>query len=129
MHPQSVALITVSLIFPLLAFLAVGLRIWARFISQTSFNASDYAIFITLVSSEVRCHPSKGLSADLCLDPSDRASNSEHCRWYHWRPRSSPRGVVAFGHDYLHEGKILPLSFDYLLLIFIHRFCSVANSS
>lgn len=57
MYSQSIALITVSVIFPLLALLAVGLRIWARFVSQTSFNASDYTIFITLVSFRLQDCP------------------------------------------------------------------------
>ena len=50
MHSLSVALITVSVIFPLLALSAVALRIWARLVSRTSFNASDYVILMTLVN-------------------------------------------------------------------------------
>lgn len=49
MYSLSVALITVSVIFPLLALSAVALRIWARSVSRTNFNASDYMIMISLV--------------------------------------------------------------------------------
>ena len=49
MYSLSVALITISVIFPLLAFSAVALRIWARSVSRTSFSASDYMILIALV--------------------------------------------------------------------------------
>lgn len=49
MYPQSVALITVSVIFPLLALSAVCLRAWARSVSRVSFNASDYMILIAFI--------------------------------------------------------------------------------
>ena len=51
MYSLSVALITISVIFPLLAFSAVALRIRARSVSRTSFSASDYMILIALVKS------------------------------------------------------------------------------
>ena len=49
MYSLSMALITVSVIFPLLALSAVALRIWARSVSRINFNASDYMIMISLV--------------------------------------------------------------------------------
>lgn len=45
----SVVLISVSVILPLLAFVAVGLRIKARYVKKTRLNASDYTIFIACV--------------------------------------------------------------------------------
>lgn len=47
---QAVALICVSTVFPALAIVAVGLRVYARFLAGIRLNWSDYMIFFTLVS-------------------------------------------------------------------------------
>ena len=46
---QAIALICVSAIFPVLALVSVVLRVRARRVTRTRFNASDYFIFFTLV--------------------------------------------------------------------------------
>lgn len=49
--PLSVALISVSVVFPTLAFVAVALRVKARLIKRTRLDVSDYSIFLACVGS------------------------------------------------------------------------------
>jgi len=48
---QAVTLIIVSVVFPILSIIAVGLRVYARRLKGAKLNWSDYVIFFTLVGT------------------------------------------------------------------------------
>jgi hypothetical protein len=61
----SIALISVSVILPTLAFTAVGLRVKARRVKETPLNASDYIIFLACVGTYLT-HLSNGMLNKTC---------------------------------------------------------------
>ena len=51
------ALVVVSIIFPILALIAVGLRLYARRIKSLALKADDYVILVALVDMTSSCGP------------------------------------------------------------------------